>query len=109
MQAYRRLTLKIKTKFKINILCTDGNFAYKKIRISNKDVINKSETCLVESKNSIIRRLLARFHGKTSCYSKAIDMVSASLLLLFNAKITLFYNWLGGPKINPAKLTLASA
>ena len=42
LQAYRRLALKIKKKFKINILCTDGNFAYKKIKISNKYIINKS-------------------------------------------------------------------
>ena len=84
LQVYRRLALKIKKKFKINILCTDGNFTYKKIKISNKHVISKSETCLAESKNSIIRRRLARFHRKTSCYSKSIDMLSASLLLLFN-------------------------
>ena len=69
------------------MLCPDGNFAYKKIKISNKHVISKSETCLVESKSSIIRRRLAGFHGRTSCYSKVLDMVSASLLLLFNAKL----------------------
>ncbi len=50
LQAYRRLVLKIKKKFTINILCTDGNFAYKNIKIFNKHVISKSETCLVESK-----------------------------------------------------------
>ena len=69
LQAYRRLALKINKKFKINILCTDGNFAYKKIKISNKHVISKSETCLVESKNSIIRMRLARFHRRIGCYS----------------------------------------
>ena len=58
-------------------MCSD---AYKKIKISNKYTINKSEICLVESKNSIIRRRLARFHRKTSCYSKALEMLSASLL-----------------------------
>ena len=87
LQVYRQLALKIKQKFKINILCTDGNFAYKKIKLSNKHVISKSDTCLVESKNSIIRRRLARFYRRTSCYSKAFDMVSASLLLLFNEKL----------------------
>ena len=54
LQVYRRLALKIKKKFTINILCTDGNFAYKKIKTSDKHVISKSKTCLVESKNSII-------------------------------------------------------
>ena len=81
------MVLKIKKKFKINILCTDGNFAYKKIKIFDKYVISKSETCLAESKNSIIRRRLARFHRKTRYYSKALGMVSASLLLLFNEKL----------------------
>ena len=69
------------------MLCPDGNFAYKKIKIFNKHVISKSETCLVESKNSIIRRRLAGFHRRIGCYSKALDMVSASLLLLFNEKL----------------------
>ena len=87
LQAYRQLALKIKKKFKINMLCTDRNFTYKKIKISNKHVISKSETCLVESNNSIIRKRLARFHRRTSCYSKALDMVSAYLLLLSNEKL----------------------
>ena len=82
--AYRKLAHRIKRKFKINILCTDGNFAYQKIKLSNKQVISKSKTYLVESKNSVIRRRLARFHRRTSCYSKAMNMISVSLLLLFN-------------------------
>ena len=87
MWEYRRLALKIKKKFKINILCTDGNFAYKKIKTSNKYVISESKTYLIKSKNSIIGRLLARFYRRIGCYSKALDMVSASLLLLFNEKL----------------------
>ncbi len=85
--AYRKLAYRIKRKFKINILCADGNFAYQKIKSSNKHVISKSETCLVESENSVMRRRLARFHRRTSCYSKAMDMISASLLLLFNEEL----------------------
>ena len=81
------LAYRIKKKFKINILCTDGNFAYQKIQSANKHIISKSETCLVESKNSVIRRRLARFHRRTSCFAKAIDMISASLLLLFNEEL----------------------
>ncbi|MBQ2175910.1 MAG: hypothetical protein II453_12880 [Alphaproteobacteria bacterium] len=68
-------------------MCADGNFAYKKIKIFNKYIIRKSETCLVESKKSIIRRRLARFCRRTSCYSKVIDMIVASLILLFNEKL----------------------
>ena len=81
--AYMKLSYRIKRKFKINILCTDGNFAYQRIKLANKHILSKSETCLVESKNLVIRRKLARFNRRTSCYSKAMDMISASLLLLF--------------------------
>ncbi|MBQ9335573.1 MAG: hypothetical protein IJS10_03450 [Alphaproteobacteria bacterium] len=49
--------------------------------------MSKSKTCLVESKNLVIRRRLARFHRRTSCYSKAMDMISASLILLFNKEL----------------------
>ena len=85
--AYRKLSYRIKRKFKINLLCADGNFAYRKIKLSDKHVISKSETCLDKSKNSVKRRRLARFHRRTSCYSQAMDMISASLLLLFNAEL----------------------
>ena len=84
---YRKLEYRIKRKFKINLLCADGNFAYRKIKLSNRHVISKSETCLVGNTNSVIRRRLARFHRRTSCYSKAMDMISASLLLLFNEEL----------------------
>ena len=84
---YRKFVNKILNRYKINVLCTDGNFAYQKIQISNKHIISKAETCLVESKNSIIRRRLARFNRRTSRYSKAFDMIYASLLLLFNENL----------------------
>ncbi|MBQ9335663.1 MAG: hypothetical protein IJS10_03920 [Alphaproteobacteria bacterium] len=66
--AYRKLSNRIKRKFKINIFCSDGNAAYKKIKSSNKHVINKSEACLIENTNSVIRRRLARFHRRTRCF-----------------------------------------
>ena len=84
---YKKFADRIKRKYKINILCTDGNFAYQKIKISQRHVVSKSETCLVESKNSMIRRKLARFNRRTSRYSKAFDMISSSLLLLFNTNL----------------------
>ena len=51
---YRKFVNKILNRYKIKVLCTDGNFAYQKIQISNKHIISKAETCLVESKNSIL-------------------------------------------------------
>ena len=85
--AYRKLAYRIKRKFKINMLWTDVNFVYQEIKLFNIHVTSKSETCLVESKNLVIRRKLARFHRRTSCYSKAMDMISVSLLLLFNEEL----------------------
>ncbi|MBQ9335641.1 MAG: IS1 family transposase [Alphaproteobacteria bacterium] len=82
-----KLSYRIKRKFKINILCTDSNFVYQQIKLANKHILSKSETCLVERKNLVIRRKLARFNRRTSCYSKSIDMISASLLLLFNEEL----------------------
>ena len=72
LQAYRQLALKIKKKFKINILYIDGNFVYKKIKISNKHVISKSRICLDKSKNSeeqvVIPRQLIWYPPLYFCY-----------------------------------------
>ena len=48
---------------------------------------SKAETCLVESFNSLIRHYLARFNRKTKRYSKAIDMMANSILLLFHKNL----------------------
>ncbi|MDR0580983.1 MAG: IS1 family transposase, partial [Holosporaceae bacterium] len=44
----------------------------------------KSETCLVESYNSVLRYYLARLHRKTKCYSKSAEMLRLSVTLLLN-------------------------
>ena len=49
---------------------------------------------MFDSANAIMRRQLARFHGRTGCYSKEINMVIASLLLLFNERVLYSPNWL---------------
>lgn len=46
--------------------------------------MSKAETALVESKNSLIRHYLARFARKTRRFSKKLDMITHSLVLLFN-------------------------
>lgn len=81
--------MRIENHFNINILCTDGYPAYAKYKIANRHLITKAETSLVESKNSLIRHYLARFNRKTKRYSKAIDMIENSLLMLFNKKLLL--------------------
>lgn len=75
--------------FRINILCTDAYALYAQYRIAKRHVITKAETALVESKNSLIRHYLARFNRRTKRYSKAIDMIENSLLLLFNKNLAL--------------------
>ena len=67
----------------IKIICTDGNYAYNK-HINIKHVITKAETCLVEAYNSILRHCLARLQRKTKSYSKSVEMLRLSVLLLVN-------------------------
>ena len=87
--AYQTIADRLRKRYNINILCTDGDYAYDKLKIAKRHIITKSETCLVESKNTIIRRRLARFNRRTCRYSKAFDMVVASLTLLFRENILL--------------------
>ena len=84
--AYFSLALEIEKQHNINILCTDGWPGYGKYRLGKQHTVTKAETALVESKNSLIRHYLARFNRRTKRYSKAIDMIKNSLLLLFYAR-----------------------
>jgi IS1 family transposase len=52
----------------------------------SKHIANKKETCLIESINSIVRHYLARFNRATKRYSKSLEMMYYSLLLLFNKR-----------------------
>jgi insertion element IS1 protein InsB len=70
--------------YKVKILCTDGYEAYCGYKLADRHVIDKAETSLVESKNSLIRLYLARFNRKTRRFSKAFDMIFVSLLIFFN-------------------------
>ncbi|HJK86605.1 MAG TPA: IS1 family transposase [Candidatus Megaira endosymbiont of Nemacystus decipiens] len=84
---YLNLARRIEEKYKIHHLCTDDYKAYKYYKISEHHHTTKSETSLVESVNSLVRHYLARFNRKTKRYSKSIDMINASLTLLFNKKL----------------------
>ena len=81
---YARLAYRLKKAFNIKYLCTYHYSVYTSCKIAEKHVQTKSETALVESKNSLIRHYLARFHRKTKHYSKAIDMIKTSILILFH-------------------------
>jgi len=72
-----------KQGYKVRIMCTDGYTGYCFYKISDRHVVSKAETSLVESKNSLIRHYLARFNRKTKRYSKTLDMIFHSLMVFF--------------------------
>ena len=78
------MALKLERKYKIKIMCSDAYPVYSKYRIAQKHIVTKAETSLVESKNALIRHYLARFNRKTKRFSKSIEMIYHSLILLFN-------------------------
>ena len=86
---YINLALRLQAKFNVENLCTDKYEAYCFIEIAKKHHRTKAETALIEAKNSIVRHYLARFNRKTKRFSKSIDMIQASLNLLFYKKIAL--------------------
>lgn len=67
--------------------------AYAKFIPKEKHLQTKAETFTVEGVNNLLRHFLARFHRKTHCYSKSLQMVHASLVLFSNREIALsMYN-----------------
>jgi len=68
-------------------VCTDGLPAYKGMIPRPKRKILKKLTQKIESMNATFRHYLARFHRKTTCYSKLKEMVFSSLLLFVNKSI----------------------
>jgi insertion element IS1 protein InsB len=81
--SYYPMALRLEQAYNIKHLCTDYYDVYSKYKIAKHHHRTKSETSLVESKNSLIRHYLARFNRKTKRYSKSIDMITHSLFLLF--------------------------
>ena len=84
--AYLPLVERLKEKYHTAIAASDHYSVYNVHHFADKHIMTKAETSLVESKNSLIRHYLARFNRKTMRYSKAIDMIENSILLLFNRK-----------------------
>ncbi len=82
-RTYFKLAQRLEKTYKIRHLCTDGYEVYGLYKISEFHHKTKSETSLVESKNSLIRTFLVRFNRRTRRYSKSIEMIFLSLKLLF--------------------------
>ncbi len=54
---------------------------------------SKAKTYTVEGYNSILRHFLARLRRKTKCYTKSLEMLKYSVILLMkykNKKLTMF-------------------
>lgn len=81
---YFKIAQRINKKYNVKYLCTDHYEAYSSYTITDKHIQSKSETSLIESVNSRIRHYLARFNRRTKRYSKSIEMIEHSLLLLFD-------------------------
>ena len=84
---YLVLGMRIKERYRVAISCSDHYEVYNKYHIGSKHICSKAETSLVESFNARIRHYLARFNRRTLRYSKAIDMIQNSILLLFNKQL----------------------
>ena len=85
--SYLPLAMRLEEKYSIDISASDYYPIYKKYQISKTHIETKKETALVESKNSLLRHYLARFNRKTKRYSKSLEMINNSILLLFNKSI----------------------
>ena len=63
--------------------------AYEDFIPKNKHIQSKAETFTVEGMNNQLRHYMARFHRKTHCYSKSIEMVENTILLFMYKDIAI--------------------
>ena len=68
----------------MNIIASDYWKPYKSIIPKDKHIQSKAETFTVEGYNSLFRHFLARMRRKSKCYSKSVEMLSFSMLLLMH-------------------------
>lgn len=64
------------------IYMTDYWKAYGEFIPKEKHIKSKAETYTIEGYNSLLRHFLARLRRKSKCFSKSIEMLKYSLLLL---------------------------
>ncbi len=84
----RKLWDKIK-KIDCDKYCSDHWDVYKKFLPKDKHIQTKAETFTVEGMNNQLRHYIARFHRKTHCYSKSIEMVENTILLFMHREIAI--------------------
>ena len=64
---------------------------YESIIPPEKHIQTKSETFTVEGYNSLFRHFLARMRRKSKCYSKKVEMLKISVLLLMHYRNETLY------------------
>jgi insertion element IS1 protein InsB len=68
-------------------IASDYRKAYESIIPKEKHIQTKAETFTVEGYNSLFRHFLARMGRKAKCYSKKVEMLKYSILLLMHYRI----------------------
>jgi insertion element IS1 protein InsB len=74
------------------LVASDYWKAYETFVPKERHIQSKKETFTVEGYNSLFRHFLARLRRKTKCYSKSIEMLYYSVLLLmtkWNNRLTI--------------------
>lgn len=74
----------------IQVIFTDANscyaVAFKRNGVPEHHIQTKAQTHLIESSNSSIRDMLARFNRRSKRASKTIEMLDITLAMFFNRK-----------------------
>jgi insertion element IS1 protein InsB len=83
------MALRLESSYEIEISYSDHYGVYGKYKIAGHHCMTQAETSLVESFHSLIRHYLERFNRRTKRYSKAIDMMVNSVIMLFNKDLLL--------------------
>ena len=81
---YLPMAMRLEKNYNIQQACTDYNPTYFEYQIADIHHQTKAETCLVESKNSLLRHFLARLNRKTRRFSKAFYALKYSILIFYN-------------------------
>jgi len=77
---------KVENKNGNAIYMSDYWKAYQEFLPAQRHIQSKAQTYTVEGYNSLLRHFLARFKRKTKCYSKSIQMLYWSALLLMEKR-----------------------
>lgn len=75
------MAMRLESCYKIGYLCTDEYKVYQQYKIAKQHVASKSETCLIEARNSSLRDCVARFNRRSKRYSKSFLMMELSVYL----------------------------